>query len=138
LSLVQRVEKPLDVKFDNPPAPKAHELVSPDLQRLVRRPTGPKPVRAVQKVLLINRFEHHDHCPLKDLVLKGRYPYRASGRAITLRNVHSLDGRRPVAARLDAIEQIPEVILQVLRIHGSRLSVYTWCAVFPSAPIGLV
>jgi site-specific DNA recombinase len=31
LRFVERVKKPLDIKLDNPPAPTAHELVSPDL-----------------------------------------------------------------------------------------------------------
>src|SRR5205814_4256456 len=100
------------------------ELVPPDLERLMRRSTGPKPVRAVQKVLLVDRFEHHDHRPLKDLVLEGRHPDRASGRAITLREVRSLHGWRSVVARLGAIEQAPEILLQMLRVRVRRLSVY--------------
>src|SRR6266699_622108 len=48
----------------------------------MRRPTGSEPVRAVPKVLLVDWFKHHDHRPLKDLVLKGRYPDRTRGRAI--------------------------------------------------------
>jgi hypothetical protein len=138
LGFVERVEKPLHVKLNHPSAPNAHELVSPDLQGLVRRPAGPKPVRAVQKVLLVYRLEHHDHRPLKNLVLEGRHSDRASGRAIALREVRSLHGWRSVAARLGAIEQIPEILFQVLRIRGSRLSVYAWRAILPRAPIGLM
>src|SRR5438034_1070963 len=108
-----------------------------DQNGLARRPTGPKPIRAVQKVLLVNRLEHHDHRPLKDLVFEGRYPDRARGCSIALGDIRPLHGWRSVTARLGAVEQIPEILLQVLRIRVSRLSVYTRCAILPRAPIGL-
>jgi hypothetical protein len=120
--------------------PSAGQMARLDLllQRLVRRPTGPKPVGAVQKVLLINRFQHHGHRPLKNLVFEGRYPDRASGRAIALRDIRPLHGWRSVAARLGAVKQIPEILLQVVCVDRGRLSIYTWCAILPRAPIGLV
>ena len=59
------------------------------------------------------------------------YPNRASGRGIALRDVCPLYRWRSVAARLGAIEQVPEVVLQVLRIRGSRLSVYARRAILP-------
>src|SRR5687768_7136616 len=57
LCLIKRIEETLDVELYHPAAPNAHELISPDLQGLVRRPTSSKPVRAVQKVLLVDRLE---------------------------------------------------------------------------------
>src|SRR5437870_280873 len=116
----------------------AHQPVPPDLQRLMRRPTRPKPVRAVHKVLLVDRFEHHGDRSLKNLVFKSRYPNRARGRAIALRDIRPLHRWRPVTPRLGAVEHILQVFLQVLRVRVRRLSVYTRRPVLPRASIRLV
>src|SRR5438067_10093289 len=45
--------------FQHPAPMHLHQPVPQRLKRLVRRPTGAKAVRAVQKLLLVNSFEHH-------------------------------------------------------------------------------
>ena len=73
----------------------------------MRRPARPEAVRAVQKVLLVDRFQHHHHRPLKHLVLEGRDPDRARLAPVALRNVHPPHRRRPVRPGLEAVEQRP-------------------------------
>jgi hypothetical protein len=66
-------------------------------------PTRPEPVRAVHEVLLIHRLQHHEHGPLQDLVLEGRYPNRA-GAILLLWDVHPPHRWRSVVlARLGLI-----------------------------------
>jgi hypothetical protein len=89
------------------PTPNPQELVSPDLQRLVRRPTRSKRVQTVQEFQRVDRFEHHRHRPSKSLVFEGRHGDWASGRAIALRTVRTPHGRSSVTARLGAFEQVP-------------------------------
>ena len=48
-----------------------------DLVGLVGAASGPEALRAVTKVLLVDRLQQHDHGTLKDLVLQRRYPDRA-------------------------------------------------------------
>jgi hypothetical protein len=102
----------------------------------MRRPTRPEPVRAVPKVLLVDRFEHHDHRPLKNLVLEGRYPDRTRGRAIGLRDVGPSHGRRLIEARLGSVQQVLQVLFQVLCVCLCRLVVHAYGAVLARAPIG--
>ena len=82
-------------------APTVHRLVSEKRQRLVCRSSGPKTVRAVHKVLFIDRFQQHDNRPLEYLVLQGGNSDRASlGTRTTLRNVHAPHRRSVVRAGL--------------------------------------
>jgi hypothetical protein len=66
------IQELADVHFQDPATSCAHRLPPQTVQRLVRRPFGPKAVRARTKVLLVDRFQHHDDRPLEDLVLQGR------------------------------------------------------------------
>src|SRR6266850_560445 len=72
VSMIQRVEELADVHFHDPATSHTHRLPPKTVQRLMRRPSGPKAVRARTEVLLIDRFEHHDDRPLEDLVLESR------------------------------------------------------------------
>jgi len=99
VTMVQRLEKLPDVNFKDPPARHLHRLALHDSQRLMRRTAGSKAVRAVQKTLLVDCFQHHDHRPLEHLVLEGWYAYGPRLRASPcLRDVHSADRWRHVAA----------------------------------------
>src|SRR6516162_6013639 len=58
----------------------AHLLaVDPDaesIQRIMRAAPRPESVRHSEEVLLVDRIQQRDHCPLDDLVFQGRdFPY---------------------------------------------------------------
>ena len=87
--------------------------------------SGAEPVRDVQEVRLVHRFQHHQHRTLEDLILKRRYPERAGlvGRA-RLGDVHSTHRRRHVRAGFGAVEEVLEVGLQVDLVVVRGLSVH--------------
>src|SRR5262249_34464490 len=97
---------------------------------LMRGATAPKPVRAVEKILLVNGLQHHRHRALQDLVLEGRDALRillpvlrmGLGMSSTLRTIAAGPGclealdRRSIelkpegtaqSAPLDALEPAP-------------------------------
>src|SRR6267143_2956971 len=136
VTMVQRLEKSPDVNFKDPPARHLHRLALYCSQRLMRRTAGPEAIRTVQKTLLVNCFQHHDHCPLEHLVLEG---WNADGPRLRaspcLRDVHSADRRRHVATRLDPLEQRTEIFLQLPRILVGRLPVHPGSSALARAPI---
>jgi len=77
VSMIHGVEKFSNVQINYPPPACPHRLLPQSLQRIVSRAPWSKPVGAVQKLLLVQRFQHHRHRPLEHLVLKGRYADRA-------------------------------------------------------------
>src|SRR5687767_6952911 len=68
-----RIKIPLDIDFDDPATPHRHSLLPKGINGLVRRAFGSKPVRAVAKVLLVDRLQYHRDRPLQHFVLKGGY-----------------------------------------------------------------
>src|SRR5258708_29464353 len=113
MSTIQSVEKLPDIHFQNPTATEPHRLLPQGVERLMRRPSGPKTVRTVQKVLLVDRFQYHDDRPLKNLVFKSRDADGTRVATRPLRYVHPLDRRRPVRAGLGAVQQRLEVAPQI-------------------------
>jgi hypothetical protein len=91
----------------------------------MRTASGSEPVRDVHKVRLVDRFQHHQHRTLEDLILIRGYPQRTSlvGRA-GLGDVHSTHWRRHVRAGLGAVEEVLEVGLQVGLVFVRGLSVH--------------
>ena len=97
--MIQRVEKLADVHFQHPPAIGVHRFLPQSLQRLMRAPTGPEPVRAMDKVLLVDGFEQHHHRALQDFILQRRDADRSRlGWRACFGNVNPFDRRCPVAA----------------------------------------
>jgi hypothetical protein len=87
--------------------------------------SGSKPVRDVQKVRLIHRFQHHQHRTLEDFILICGYTQRASlGSRASLGDVHSTHGRCHVRAGFGAVEEVLEVGLQVDLVFVRGLSVH--------------
>jgi hypothetical protein len=133
LRAVDAVEEGLDVGLQDPFHPAEQHPVQGS-QRVVRAPTGPKPVRDVSEDRLVNDLQYLPHRGLDDLVLGARDADR-SRLAPFLRDVHPPDGLVPVAHRLHPRMQIGNVALQVLpvlllgdAIHAHR-SVLTKAAV---------
>jgi hypothetical protein len=100
---------------------------------------GPKTIRTGQKVLFVNRVQHHDDRPLKHLVFKSRDPNRAGlGGRVPLWDMHPPHRRRSVRAGLGPFQQRLQVPPQVHRIVRSRLSVHARGPVVPRSQVSLV
>ena len=125
MAVVDRVEKFPKINVHDPAASHLHLLVPQRLQGSVSTASGAKPVRDVQKVRLVHRFQHHQHRTLEDLILICGYSQRASlvGRAC-LGNVHSTHRRCHVRAGFGAVEEVLEVGLQVDLVFVRGLSVH--------------
>ena len=93
-----RAEAVTYVRFDHETAvaTQGHHTISQGLQGVVRRAPGAKPIRAVQKVLLVQRFEHHDDGALQHLVFEGRDPEWPKS-TIGLWDVHAAHRRSAVS-----------------------------------------
>ncbi len=136
--VVEGIEELGDIHFHHPPAAHRHHPPPEDLQRLVRRTARPEAVRAVEKVLLVDRLQRHRHRPLEDLVLERGNADGPGFPAGALRDVHPPHRRRAVGARLGAIQQRAQVLVQVLRILLRRLPVHPRRAILAGAPVGLL
>src|SRR6516164_1573058 len=99
------------------------------------RTTGPESERAGKEVLLIHRLKHHDDCPLGHLVFEGRNAERPT-RSIRFWNICPPHWRRFVAARLDAIQEVQEMGLQVFRIVDRRHTVDARSTILACEPVG--
>src|SRR5262249_38524374 len=112
------------VHLDHPASPHRHGLLPQGLQGLVGRPSGPKPIRAVAKVLLVERLQHHDHRPLQHLVRERRDADRTGLCTCPFRNMHPTHRRRPVRAGLGTVLQGLQVPRKILVEVRNRLSVH--------------
>jgi len=100
------------------------------------RPARSKAVRAVQKVLLVDRLQDHRHRPLEDFVLERRDPNGPGFFAGPLGDIHPTHRRRPIRAGLGPVQQRLKVGLQVYRVLRGRLSVHADCTVLAGALVG--
>src|SRR5262245_42914418 len=98
MPMVERIEETLDVRFDHPAATHLHRRVTKRFQRGVRTAPAPEAERAVEEVLLVDGLQHHQHCPLQDLVLEGRDADWTCSPVSPFRDVYALDGWRAVRA----------------------------------------
>ena len=105
MTVVQDIEKALDVQV-NPPAPAHHHRLLPEmLQGLMSRAPRTEAEATVPEVLLVDTLQHHHDGPLQHLVLERRNPDGSSLPAIPFRDVDASHGRRDILAGLEAIEQ---------------------------------
>src|ERR1700689_2788841 len=99
------------------------------------RATGPEAVRTGKEVLLIHRLQHHDDCPLCQLVFEGRdaeWPTRA----IRLRNICPAHWWCFVATRLDATQEVQEIGFHVYRIVVCLHTVDARSTILAGEPVG--
>ena len=136
LALVQSVEELSNIHVNDPPAPYLHQPFPEGCQRLVCRPPGPKPVRAVQKLLLIQRLQDHLHRPLQHLVFEGWHTYGAGLAPRALRYVHAPHRWSKVRSRLRSFQQSPEVTPKILGVLLGRLPVHPHRRVFARTLVG--
>src|SRR3954453_16768496 len=101
------------------------------------RATWYEAIGAGQIVLLIDGFQHHRHGSLSDLVLEGRDAERPL-RTVRLQNVGPADRRCLIPARLDAIEEVTKIGLQVRLIDRRRDTVDAGSPILAVQPVGLL
>jgi hypothetical protein len=138
LGLIQSVEELTDVHFHQPTATAPRPLPVQHLQRLVRRSPRAEAVRAVQEVVLVDGFQHHDDRPLQDLVLERRDPHRPGLAPAAFGEVHPPHRRRPVRAGLGPFQERRQVAPEVRLPVRGRLSVHARGPVFAGAQVGRV
>ena len=125
MAMVDRVEKFSQIDVHDPVASQLHLLLPQRVQCSMSTASGAEPVRDVQKVRLVYRFQHHQHRTLKNFIFIRGYPQRASlVRRASLGDMHSTHGRRHVRAGFGAVEEVLEVGLQVDLVFFRGLSVH--------------
>jgi len=125
MAMVDRVEKFSQIDVHDPVASHLHLMFPQRVQGSMSTASGAKPVRDVQKVRLVHRFQHHQHRTLEDLILIRGNPQRASlGSRSCLGDMHSTHGRCHVRAGFGAVEEVLEVALQVDLVFVRGLSVH--------------
>src|SRR5271166_6119983 len=137
MSMIQSVEKLADVHVKQPTATQVHHLLPQGCHRLMRRSAWPEAVGAVQKVLLIQRFQDHDDRTLKHLVLQRGNPQGTGFVARPFRDAHPPHGRRPVRAGLRTVQKRQQVLPQVEPVVVGRLSVHARCTILAGAVVRL-
>src|SRR5262245_35153520 len=90
----------------------------------MRRPTRTKAIGAGQELRLVDGFQHHHHCPLRDLVLERWDPNRTSP-TIRLGDVHAPHWWRPVCSGAELRGKPMKVSLQVAREVCGGLPVHS-------------
>src|SRR5215472_3216061 len=125
------------VEIYHPTQSVAHEASTQRLQGLMSRATRPEAVRTGKKILLVDGLQHHDDRPLCHLILEGwkaERPKRSG--SIALGDVYPPDRRRLITARLDALQEVRQVGLQVLLILCRRHTVDTGGIILAGEPVG--
>jgi hypothetical protein len=139
MAVVDRVEEFSQIDVDDPVASQLHRVLPEGIQSSVGTASGPKAVRDVQEVRLVDGFQHHQHRTLEDLILVRGYPQRPRlARRAGLGDLDSTHRRCHVRAGLGAVEQVLKVGHQVRLIVFRGLSVYADGAVFAGSEIGRV
>jgi hypothetical protein len=99
-ALIELGEEVADVRVQHPVHPLAFERDRERVQRIMRTPPRPKPIRETEKVLLVDRAQHLDHRPLDDLVLQRSDPERPQP-PVRLRYEHPASRARPIRPSID-------------------------------------
>src|SRR5208337_1297479 len=125
MAMVDRIKELSNIHIQDPATSHRHRLVPQIIQSLVCRASGAEAVRAVQKVLFVERLQHHDHRALKNLTCKSGNSQRAGlARRACLGDVSSSHRGRKVRAGLGSVQQRLEVVLQIHCVVLGRLSVH--------------
>jgi hypothetical protein len=77
-ALIELGEEVADVRVEHPVHPLAFERDRERVQRIMRTPPRPEPIRETEEVLLVDCVQHLDHRPLDDLVLQRGDPGAAA------------------------------------------------------------
>jgi hypothetical protein len=118
-AMVHTIAESTHICSHDPADVQVHALRPHLLQRLVRAVAFPTAVGEGMNVLLLDRAQHHRHCPLDAGVLKRRPPARSLA-AICLVEPRPLHRRRRIAPAAPPRIQVREVRLQVFRRGRGR------------------
>jgi hypothetical protein len=138
MAVVQLIKEAPDIHLQHPPAAHSHQRPPEIAQCVMGRATRPEAVRTGQEVLFVDRLQHHCYGTLKHLVFEGGNPDRAGLRPASFRDVDPLDRGRLVLTRLEAVEERPEIVPQMLRVLLSRRTVYAYRPILASPGIGFL
>jgi hypothetical protein len=120
---VHTVEEGHHVKLQNPVRLALIHRPGQSPHGIVGTAAGPKAVRAVQEVLLIDGLQHFAQCTLNHLVLGGRDADRPRP-ALILGNVHPSDRLMTISLRPRALVQAIQIALQLLPVLFLRDAVH--------------
>ena len=123
----------------NLPCPATSELHQPfpqSLQRLMCAAPRPESVRAIHKVLLVHRLQHHQHRALQDFVLQRWNANRACLARPRLLQMHPAHRRRSIPPGLEPFEQPRQVRLQFGLVLRRRHAIDTRRRVLAYSPVG--
>jgi len=126
-----------DIQIQDPSAVPFPEGVPQGFQGLVGRTAGTEPLRAVPKVLFVERFQEHHDRPWGDRVLLRRNPQR-SERALVFLDLPASDRRGLAAARFQPLQQPLQVLPKRVLLGLRRHPVEAGGPVFPGPSIRLV
>ena len=133
---VHASEEVFDVKVNDPTTSELHQTFPQRLQRLVCAAPGPESVRAIQKILLVHRLQHHQHRALEDFVLQRWNADRACLARARLLQVYPAHRRRTIPTRLEPFEQPRQVRLHLGLVVRRRHPVHSRRRVLAGSPVG--
>ena len=133
---IHAAEEVLDVQVDYPATSELHQPLPKHIQRLVSATPRPESVRAIQKVLLVHRLQHHQHRALEDFVLQRRDANRACLARSRLLQMHPAHRRRSIPPGLEPFEQPRQVRLQFGLVLRRRHPIHTRRRVLAYSPVG--
>jgi hypothetical protein len=120
--MVKASEELAEIRVEHPVHLLAHDPDRQRVQRVMRGAPRPKPVRESEKVLLVDRVQHLDDRPLKDLVLQRRDSERSQP-PVRLGDEHPPRRPRPIAPRMNPGVQIAKVGLEICPVVSPRHTV---------------
>src|SRR3712207_5222944 len=129
--MINRIVELANIQIDDPTALHLHQLAPKGFEGLMRRPSRAKAVGHVTELLLVHRFNHHEHGALEYLILEGGYSqWPQLFAAGAFGDVHATDRWRAIAvAGFGSVQQAHKVGLQVYLVIFTRLTVDTDCTV---------
>src|SRR5262245_59594327 len=132
---VQVVKKSTDICIHYPRNVQRPTLLTQFVKRLVLTVPFSEAMGELMKLRLEDGLQNHYHRSLDNLVLEAGVAYRPLFPIILL-DPYSFDGRRHIPIIAQPLVQVPEVVVQVLRVLLGRHLVHPRCTAFTGLSIG--
>ena len=133
---IHAAKEVLDVQVYHPATSELHQPFPQSLQRLMCAAPRPESVRAIHKVLLVHRLQHHQRRALQDFVLQRWNANRACLARPRLLQMHPAHRRRSIPPGLEPFEQPRQVRLQFGLVLRRRHAIDTRRRVLAYSPVG--